>query len=110
MKVTLVIGTLDCGGAERIATTFANFWAARGWAVTILTTHFAGQCPCYDLDPSVNHLDLESLRFNNPPTSPQELAPLVDLLCECTPAERDVLISHANQILRLRGALGSAAP
>jgi GalNAc-alpha-(1->4)-GalNAc-alpha-(1->3)-diNAcBac-PP-undecaprenol alpha-1,4-N-acetyl-D-galactosaminyltransferase len=110
MKVILVIGTLDCGGAERIATTSANFWAATGWAVTILTTQYAGQRPCYDLHPYVSHFDLESPRFNNPPTSPEELAPLVDLLCQCTQAERDVLISHANQILRLRGAMGRAGP
>jgi GalNAc-alpha-(1->4)-GalNAc-alpha-(1->3)-diNAcBac-PP-undecaprenol alpha-1,4-N-acetyl-D-galactosaminyltransferase len=110
MRVTLVIGTLDCGGAERIATTFANFWAAKGWAVTILTTHFAGQSTCYDLHPYVNHVDIESPRFDNPTTSGHEVAPLVDLLCDCTQSERDVLISHENKILRLRGAMWSGAP
>src|SRR5262245_42576308 len=49
MKITLVIGTLDGGGAERMATTMANYWAAKGWAVTILTTDFEDQHPCYDL-------------------------------------------------------------
>src|SRR5215510_9769708 len=107
MKITLVIGTLDGGGAERMATTMANYWATKGWAVTILTTDFADRCPCYDLHQYVTHLDLSSPRFNNPPTGRQELTPLVDLLCDCSQAESNLLISKAIQIVRLRGALSS---
>lgn len=40
MKICLVINSLSSGGAERVATTLANYWAEKGWSVTLVT--FAG--------------------------------------------------------------------
>ena len=37
MRVTMLIYDLDCGGAERVQSTMANFWAAKGWSVTLMT-------------------------------------------------------------------------
>ena len=37
MKITLVISSLGPGGAERVASDIASFWAERGDAVTIMT-------------------------------------------------------------------------
>lgn len=41
MKLCMVIGSLSSGGAERVATTLANHWAAKGWRITLITV--AGQ-------------------------------------------------------------------
>jgi glycosyltransferase involved in cell wall biosynthesis len=110
MRITLVISTLAGGGAERVATNMANHWAEKGWDVTILTTAFGRQSPCYDLHPRVTHLDLSSPRFE---TSPDQLHALVRfdaVMHDCSPPERAVLAPDAAHLLRMRRALASTAP
>jgi len=109
MRITLVISTLDGGGAERVATNMANYWAAKGWGVTILTTDFRGRSSRYKLHPCVTHLDLGNPRFNQLPDL-QAAAPIVGLIDGCSPSERAVLIPRATEILKLRGAISSTAP
>ena len=51
MRVTFVIASLTSGGAERVMSTMANWWARHGWTVTILT--IADTPPFYPLDARV---------------------------------------------------------
>lgn len=59
MRITLVIDDLNGGGAERVLCIMANFWAQKGWQVTVITTNQGKREPFYQLLPSVNHFDLE---------------------------------------------------
>jgi GalNAc-alpha-(1->4)-GalNAc-alpha-(1->3)-diNAcBac-PP-undecaprenol alpha-1,4-N-acetyl-D-galactosaminyltransferase len=54
MKVTLVIYALGAGGAERVMSIMANYWAARGWTVTLITLVDRHQPPFYQLDPQIH--------------------------------------------------------
>jgi GalNAc-alpha-(1->4)-GalNAc-alpha-(1->3)-diNAcBac-PP-undecaprenol alpha-1,4-N-acetyl-D-galactosaminyltransferase len=110
MRITLVIGTLDGGGAERVATTMANYWVEIGREVTILTTHFGCESSCYRLHPRVTHLDLSSPLFNSLPTDLEVIAPLVDLISACSPPERTAMAQKVTYILKLRGAILSTRP
>lgn len=56
MKLTLVISSLGVGGAARVMSVMANFWAAKGWEITILT--FDNNPSFYQLDSRVNHIGL----------------------------------------------------
>jgi GalNAc-alpha-(1->4)-GalNAc-alpha-(1->3)-diNAcBac-PP-undecaprenol alpha-1,4-N-acetyl-D-galactosaminyltransferase len=59
MKIAFVIASLDCGGAERVAATLADEWAARGETVSIITFDEKGKAPFYSLNDSVRHIPLE---------------------------------------------------
>jgi GalNAc-alpha-(1->4)-GalNAc-alpha-(1->3)-diNAcBac-PP-undecaprenol alpha-1,4-N-acetyl-D-galactosaminyltransferase len=50
MKVTLVIYAMGSGGAERVMSILANYWAAHNWEVTLLTLVSQAESPFYHLD------------------------------------------------------------
>jgi len=56
MRLTLVITSLQAGGAERVMCILANAWAGAGHSVTLLT--FDNAPPFYPLDASVRHFPL----------------------------------------------------
>ena len=53
MRLTLVIGALRCGGAERVLTSLANGWRREGHAVTVVTFCDGSEPPYFPLDPDV---------------------------------------------------------
>ena len=56
MRLTLVIHSLSAGGAEKIMTILANYWAERNWDITLLT--FDSDPSFYYLDDRVKHIPL----------------------------------------------------
>lgn len=59
MRVALVISSLHAGGAERVISIMANYWAHKGWDVSILTLAAGDDVPFYELDLTVKHLPLD---------------------------------------------------
>jgi GalNAc-alpha-(1->4)-GalNAc-alpha-(1->3)-diNAcBac-PP-undecaprenol alpha-1,4-N-acetyl-D-galactosaminyltransferase len=56
--LTLVVSSLDPGGAERVVATLANHWVRLGQSVTLLTLDDGSRPPFYALDPAIRHLPL----------------------------------------------------
>lgn len=57
MNLLIFIHSLSSGGAERVTTNLANYWAAKGWQITIVT--LAPQSlDFYDLHPAVVRIAL----------------------------------------------------
>ncbi len=59
MKLLFVIASLECGGAQRVMTTLARYWAERGRDVTIATFDDGTTLPFFPLGPSVRHVTLD---------------------------------------------------
>ncbi len=58
MRITLVIGGLGGGGAERVCINLANCWVERGHHVTILTVYHTAT-PAYAIDSRVQRRSLD---------------------------------------------------
>jgi len=58
MRITLVIGGLRGGGAERVCVNLANAWIERGHHVTILTISQNLTPPAYEIDSRVHRRDV----------------------------------------------------
>ncbi|HVQ37461.1 MAG TPA: glycosyltransferase [Pyrinomonadaceae bacterium] len=63
MRITLVIGSLNTGGAERVCVNLANAWAEHGWPVTILTVSQRSRPSPYTIDPRVKRRDIGKPRL-----------------------------------------------
>jgi GalNAc-alpha-(1->4)-GalNAc-alpha-(1->3)-diNAcBac-PP-undecaprenol alpha-1,4-N-acetyl-D-galactosaminyltransferase len=89
-RLVLVTGTLEGGGAERVLSDMANYWAQRGYGVTVATWSAATVADFYPLDPRVRRswLDVH--------------APNDSILAR--------LRSNFARILRLRRLLSEAKP
>ncbi|PZS07203.1 MAG: glycosyltransferase family 4 protein [Chloroflexi bacterium] len=90
MRLTLVISGLSSGGAERVLSTMANYWAARDWIITVLTWEGQGKRPFYPLDPRVIYrpLGLEVASTNS----------------------LHALLNNARRVVALRRAIEITAP
>ena len=87
--MTLVISTLRGGGAERVVSNMANYWASKGWPVTVLTVAHGRELPCYQLDPQVVHRDMMFYRDAlHPVPNAGLLRDLKEIFDDCSPVER----------------------
>ncbi|MDR7921526.1 glycosyltransferase family 4 protein [Thermosynechococcus sp. HY213] len=57
MRVLFFISSLSSGGAERVVANLANYWAEKGWEVTVVTLS-DGADDFYELLPSVHRIKL----------------------------------------------------
>jgi GalNAc-alpha-(1->4)-GalNAc-alpha-(1->3)-diNAcBac-PP-undecaprenol alpha-1,4-N-acetyl-D-galactosaminyltransferase len=108
MRISLVISSLNAGGAERVMTTLANAWVARGWQVDLFTTHDAGRAPHYPLSPAVG------LRSVDPrlPSPFRQAATVRNLRAAIRAARPDVVVSFLNytNIMTLAACRGLTCP
>lgn len=58
MHLKLVISSLSCGGAERVISIMANYWAKKGWKIDLLTFDNDTKAPFYELDYRIAHIPL----------------------------------------------------
>jgi glycosyltransferase involved in cell wall biosynthesis len=108
MRLSLVISSLNAGGAERVMTTLANAWVARGWRVDLFTTHDGGREPHYPLSPAVG------LRSIDPrlPSPFRQMATVRNLRAAIREARPDVVVSFLNytNIMTLAACRGLPCP
>ncbi|MFY9608540.1 MAG: glycosyltransferase family 4 protein [Blastocatellia bacterium] len=111
MRMTLVISTLRGGGAERVVSNMANYWASKGWPVTVLTIAHGHEPPYYQLDPHVVHRDMRFYRDAlHPIPNAGLLRALKEIFDDCSPVERRTLIPELSLISALRHALIDTGP
>ena len=59
MRLMLLVPSLRAGGAERVLSTMANYWAGIGAEVDLVTLAPAREVPFYALDPAIRYLALD---------------------------------------------------
>lgn len=57
LKLTFVISSLSSGGAERVMSTMANYWAKKGWGITLITLDSVDS-DFYKLHPDIKRVAL----------------------------------------------------
>ena len=61
MKIILIISSFDCGGAQRVMATLANYWVEAGEDVVVLTLD-SGRNDFYKLDEKIKRVSLNLVK------------------------------------------------
>src|SRR5262245_11669671 len=111
MRATLVISSMRGGGSERVVSHMANYWARRGWPITILTISHGHDAPSYRLDPRVVHRDMKFARAERRPIpSAPALRALKGIFDACSPPERRRLLVELGLVAALRREIAASRP
>ena len=106
MRIVFTLPTLYPGGAERTVSNLANYWADRGWPVTIMTLNHQNRPAAFPLYPNVTHRDIayhESLN-RRPPEG--ELETCLKRIIESSSGPEQALIrAEWNKLQPLRDAM-----
>lgn len=98
MRILLLTSSMNSGGAERVASTLANAWVARGDQVTLMPT-FSGGGECfYKLSPEVQLVYLASLVSSRSRTFFNQLARLRALRRFIAADVPDVIVSFLSNV------------
>lgn len=109
MRITLVIGGLGGGGAERVCINLANAWVQRGHEVTVVTISQNSTAPAYAIDSSVQLRDLGwPRRARQEELNAAAIAPVMRGLHEAGYAQQ--LTQHITLFALLRHAIISQRP
>ncbi len=113
MNVALVISSLSSGGAERVLSLMASYWAERDWQVTIVTLSDSDD-DFYPLDTRVRRLGLDVLKPSTNPwqTLRNSLGRILVLRRALTELSPQVVISFMDltNIMTLMAASGGSIP
>jgi GalNAc-alpha-(1->4)-GalNAc-alpha-(1->3)-diNAcBac-PP-undecaprenol alpha-1,4-N-acetyl-D-galactosaminyltransferase len=111
LRMTLVVASLRGGGAERVLSRMANYWAGKGWPITVLTLYHGPASPSYALDPRVRHHDMRfSKQARHPLPDAGALRALKATFDCCSVPERRTLLFDLHLIVALRHAIQRARP
>ena len=109
MRITLVIGGLAGGGAERVCVNLANSWVERGHHVTLLTFTQNFRKPAYTVDPRVQQRDMGwPRRPGQEELNAAMVAPILRGLQEARLTQQ--LVQHITFLAILRTKILSQAP
>jgi GalNAc-alpha-(1->4)-GalNAc-alpha-(1->3)-diNAcBac-PP-undecaprenol alpha-1,4-N-acetyl-D-galactosaminyltransferase len=113
MRITLVISRLFTGGAERVLSLMANYWATHQKEVTLITVA-SEELDCYALHPGVKRigLNLEVSSAHLTQAARHNAGRLRRLRQEIRRSQPDVVISFLNRtnVLTLLACVGLNAP
>ena len=114
MRITVVISSLACGGAERTALAIVNHWAERGYKITLLTFEEIGIPPFYEVNQSIKLLPL-GLAKNSHNLSQRiwnNLRRLITLRVAIQKSTPDFVLSFLNRtnIRTLLSLIGTGVP
>ncbi len=109
-SIVLVIGGMDCGGAQRVLADMANYLCAQGWRVTLATWSGPGVRDFYALSPRICRvwLDSEPSRLPLPGRARALLASVHRLRALLRNAQPQVVLSFidVSNILTILAAIG----
>lgn len=98
-RITMVISSLQAGGAERVISTMANHWAGRGLQVTLINFSGPGVEPFYKLESNIREvrLGISSVSSGVLDALRNNLARIVVLRSAIRNSRPDVVISFTDK-------------